>query len=132
MTRRVLLPSESEVRAVLAQLRKADGSRLVTALDLARQLGLSNSTFWRHFPEIAQEVADERRISLRIAQTAPADSPRVGEPDGALRKENAKLRDQIELAVAHIQRLTIDNEALRDQLETQTNIVKLPRGGSQR
>lgn len=132
MTRRVLLPNEPEVRAALAQLRAADESGIVTARNLARQLGLANSTFWRHFPEIAQEVADERRTTLRSAPTAPADSPNTKARDGALRKENATLRDQIEVAVAHIQRLTIDNQALRDQLEAQTHVVRFPGGGSLR
>lgn len=130
MTRRVNLPSESEVRAALAQLRAANESGIVTARDLARDVGLANSTFWRHFPEIAQEVADERRTTLRSAPTSPTGSTTNNTPDGALRKENAKLRDQIEVAVAHIQRLTIDNQALRDQLESQTHIVKFPRGGT--
>ena len=132
MTRRVLLPSESEVHSALAKLRASTGREAVTARDLARQLGLANSTFWRHFPEIAQAVADENRVASRVAQAAPANASRASDPDGALRKENATLRDQIELAVAQIQRLTIDNQALRDQLEAQTNIVKLPRGGSPR
>ncbi len=132
MTRRVLLPSESEVHAALAQLRASNENGAVSARDLAHRVGLANATFWRHFPGIAQEVADERRSTLRSATTFPADSPRTNNLDEALRKENVKLRDQVELAVAHIQRLTIDNQALRDQLEAQTNIVKLPRAGSQR
>jgi len=132
MTRRIPLPSESEVRTALAQLSAANDSGIVTARDLARQLGLANSTFWRHFSEIAQEVANENRVAFRVAQAAPEHSPRGGDPERALRKENASLRDQIELAVAHIQRLTIDNQTLRDQLEAQTNIVKLPKGGSER
>ena len=132
MTRRVPLPDELEVRATLAQLRASNESDIVTAKDLSRQLGLANSTFWRHFPEIAQEVADENRVVFRAAQATPANAPRASDPDGALRKENATLRDQIELAIAQIQRLTIDKQALRDQLEAQTNIVKLPRGGSDR
>ncbi len=132
MTRRVLLPSESEIHSALAKLRAAPGHEAVTARDLARQLGLANSTFWRHFPKIAQEVADENRVTSRAAQATPANAPRASDPNGAPRKENATLRDQIDLAVAHIQRLTIDNQALRDQLEVQANIVKLPRGDSQR
>ena len=83
-------------------------------------------------PEIAQEVADERRDSLRGTQAAFANSPTARDPNLALRKENATLRDRIELAVAQIQRLTIDNQALRDQLETQTNIAKLHRAGTPR
>ncbi len=132
MTRRVLLPSESEVHAALAQLRASNENGAVSARDLAHHVGLANATFWRHFPEIAQVVADERRASLRAAPSAPTNAPRTSDSDGALRKENASLRDQIELAVAQIQRLTIDNQALRDQLEARTNIVKLPRGGSPR
>lgn len=127
MTRRVLLPSESEVRTALAELRTSNEDGIITARNLARQLGLANSTFWRHFPEIAQAVADENRVTSRAAQAAPAKAPRASDPNGALRKENATLRDQIELAVAHIQRLTIDNQTLRDQLEIQTNIVRLPK-----
>lgn len=132
MTRRVLLPSESEVRTALAELRTSNEDGIVTARDLARQIGLANSTFWRHFPEIAQAVADENRATSRVAQAAPANAPRASDPNGSLRKENATLRDQIELAVAHIQRLTIDNQALRNQLEARSNIAKLPMGGAQR
>ncbi len=132
MTRRVLLPSESEVHAALAQLRASNENGAVSARDLAHRVGLANATFWRHFPEIAQVVADERRTALRSAPTSPLGSTTNNTTDRVLRKENATLRDQLELAVAHIQRLTIDNQALRDQLEAQTNIVKLPRAGSQR
>lgn len=130
MTRRVPLPDELEVRATLAQLRASNESDIVTAKDLSRQLGLANSTFWRHFSEIAQEVANENRAAFRVAPAALTNAPRASDPDGVLRKENAQLRDQIEVAVALIQRLTIDNRELRDHLESQTNIVKIPRGGA--
>lgn len=131
MTRRVLLPSESEVHTALAQLRAWNENGAVSAWDLAHHVGLENATFWRHFPEIAQVIADERRTALRSAPTSPVGSTANNTTDMVLRKGNVKLRDQLELAVAHIQRLTNDNQVLLDKFEAQTNIVKLPRDGAQ-
>ncbi|MET3175950.1 UNVERIFIED_ORG: uncharacterized protein YceH (UPF0502 family) [Arthrobacter sp. UYCu721] len=128
MTRRVALPTESEIRAALAELTRPDGRPSVVAL--ARSLGLANATFWRHFPEIAQEVADARRNALRSAH--PADAPATTGSDAKsaiaqLRNEKAHLRDQLEVAVAHIQRLTLENRTLREELERATKVVRIPR-----
>lgn len=43
-----------------------------------------------------------------------------------IRKENSLLRDQLKVAVAQIHRLTIENQALYDQMGNSTNVVKLP------
>lgn len=128
MTRRVLLPSETEVQSAAAQLRDASPNGFITVRDLATQLGLANSTFWRHFPGIAQSVADGRRTTVRTAQIVneDEDDARVAGAEARLRGENAKLREQLQLAVAHIQRLTLENHALRDQLESQSGVARLP------
>src|SRR5699024_375673 len=65
MTRPVQLPSEAEVRIAIEELRSATQNNTITVKQLAQQLGLTNPTFWRHFPDIAQEVADIRRAVRR-------------------------------------------------------------------
>lgn len=129
MSRRVVLPAEPEIREAIARLTAADPARPPTVVALARSLGLANATFWRHFPHIAQEVADLRRGSLR--------SPRPAEPSASadtddssavarLRGDNARLRGQLEAAVAHIQHLTLENLALREELERARKVVRIP------
>lgn len=130
MTRRVSLPTESEVRAALAELSATETKGRPTVVALARSLGLTNATFWRHFPEIAQEVADARRSGQRSDTAAGASHTGAAADGGAeiahLRTEKSRLRDQLEVAVAHIQRLTLENRALRDELERATKVVRIP------
>lgn len=125
MTRRVPLPTDAEVVAALAQLRQ-DNPAKVTVRALAEHVGLTNPTFWRHFPAIAQDLADQRRAALRAMPAEPLETARNVDVERQLRTENAALRDQIELAVAHIQRLTLENHSLRAELERDTQIVRLP------
>lgn len=127
MTRRVPLPSETQVRAKLAQIRSSDEHKNATVSGLAKQLGLANATFWRHFPQVAQEVADARRLSTAASKTLRQTDIKSADAEIALRTENARLRMQVDLAVSHIQQLTLDNRTLRDQLESRTGIVHLPK-----
>lgn len=120
------LPSETQVRAKLAQIRSSDEHKKATVSGLAKQLGLTNATFWRHFPEVAQEVADARRLSTAASRKLRQSDTKSADTDIALRTENARLRMQVDLAVSHIQQLTLDNRTLRDQLEAQKGIVHLP------
>ena len=69
MTARVQLPSEAQVRQALAELAGQPGAEQPTVLALARSLSLANGTFWRHFPDIAREVADQRRTAARLGRT---------------------------------------------------------------
>jgi hypothetical protein len=129
MSRRVVLPSESEIREALAKLSAGEPANPPTVLALARSLGLTNATFWRHFPQIAQEVADGRRNALRSA--GPADTPATGGTDAKsalaqLRNDKARLRGQLEVAIAHLQRLTLENRALREELEQAVKVVRIP------
>jgi hypothetical protein len=43
-----------------------------------------------------------------------------------LRRDNHDLPEHLELAIANIQRLTIDNQALRQALEAARNVTRLP------
>ena len=71
MTRKIDLPAEEHVRAVMARmLADADaGGPRPTVLALARKLGLTNATFWRHYHDIAAEL---RRHGAQAQQAIPA------------------------------------------------------------
>jgi hypothetical protein len=97
-------------------------------LALARRLGLSNTTSWRHYRDIATEIRHAAH-----ADTAPADGPaqRPGRT-AELRADNARLRlerdrmaGQIEAALGHLRRLAIDNARLRRDLEEARRITSL-------
>jgi hypothetical protein len=130
MTARIPLPSATEVQEALTELSAHPGSSQPTVLALARHLGLANSTFWRHFPDIARGVAENRRAA-RADQAASAheqpgdDTPAI--ENARLRRRNLELADQIEVAIAHLQRLTLENHALREELERSKAITRLPR-----
>lgn len=131
MTARVQLPSDAKVRQALAELAAQPGAGQPTVLALARSLGLANGTFWRHFPEIAREVADQRRTAARLGRTTsvqelPADNNSVSEL-ARLRRANRELTDQMEVAIAHLRQLTLENHTLREELEQSRKITRLPR-----
>ena len=131
MTARVQLPSEAQVRQTLSELAARPGAGQPTVLALARSLGLANGTFWRHFPDIAREVADQRRTAARLGRTtSPQQQPGDNNPPSELarlRRTNRELSDQIEVAIAHLQRLTLENHTLREELEDSRKITRLPR-----
>jgi hypothetical protein len=53
--------------------------------------------------------------------TAPHHSRRLQRENAQLRSTNHDMAENLELAIANIQRLTVDNHHLRQQLETTTN-----------
>jgi hypothetical protein len=95
-------------------------------LALARHLGLANTTFRRRFPDITTELTRQR-------SPAPADSdPVVASRFEKIQRENTELRrarrelaEHLELAIANIQRLTLDNHHLRQQLHAATKITHI-------
>lgn len=42
-----------------------------------------------------------------------------------LRNDKARLRGQLEVAIAHLQRLTLENRALREELERAVKVVRI-------
>lgn len=127
MTRCVTLPTDEQVRTALRQLldESATTGNRATVVELARRVGLTNPTFWRHFPAIASEL----RTSPPAASPAePAyDNTRALRDDNArLRRTNAALDEDLTAALACIQRLTLENHALRTQLEESAKVVGLP------
>jgi hypothetical protein len=115
---------------VLSRLAAEPGAGQPTVLGLARSLGLANGTFWRHFPEIAREVADQRRTAGRQDRTASGSLPpedKAPSELARLRRANRELADEIEVAIAHLRRLTLENHTLREELEHSRKITRLPR-----
>jgi AcrR family transcriptional regulator len=106
----------------------AAGGPKSSVLALARRLGLSNATFWRLFRDIATEIRHAAGDSTAppCGQNQPRD--RAGElasQNAGLRRERDRLADQLEAALGHLRRLTIDNAQLRHDLEAAHNITRL-------
>jgi transposase-like protein len=127
MSQKVPLPSPDDVRQAKASIlaeAHATGRR-PSVLALARQLGLTNATFWRHYPDIARDVANHRRAAPSPG-TDPADHlGKLEKQIAELRRANRDLTEHLDLAVANIQRLSLDNHHLRQELEAATNITRL-------
>jgi AraC-like DNA-binding protein len=125
VTRRTVLPSHDDVQLAIKRLTETTG-KPPTVLALARHLGLANTTFQRRFPDITTELTRQR-------SPAPADSdPVVASRFEKIQRENTELRrarrelaEHLELAIANIQRLTLDNHHLRQQLHAATKITHI-------
>jgi AcrR family transcriptional regulator len=133
MSRKIDLPAETHVRAVLAGMlaEAAAGGAKPSVLALARRLGLSNATFWRHFRDIATEIRPTAgdSIAQRGGQNPRRD--RAGElasQNAGLRRERDRLAGHLEAALGHLRRLTSDNAQLRRDLEATHNITRLDPG----
>ncbi len=134
MSRKINLPAEEHVRAVMAGMLAdaAAGGPRPTVLALARTLGLANATFWRHYHDIATELR-HHDAGARQAVPAPDQNQRHGQADelasqnAALRRERDHLTSQLEATLSHLRRLTIDNAELRSELETARAVTRIGR-----
>lgn len=126
MSRRIELPGREQVEATVRALSDSTSGSALTVSALAQHLNLTNSTFWRYFPDIAQSVADKRRLSLRgEAKPSPTPATRKDCPERHLRQQIDALKSQLSIAAAQVQRLTLENAALRRQLEAENTIVRI-------
>ncbi|MER6206330.1 hypothetical protein [Streptomyces sp. NPDC001642] len=95
-----------------------------SVLKLARQIGLSNTTFRRRFPDSARELG-----ALRSASVIPADGPsehdRLIARNAKLRRRNQKLASELALAVAQLPHVAMTNERLREALENASKITSI-------
>lgn len=126
MTRRVKLPSEVEV--LEARLGLSSEGVPPSVVSLAKNLGLTNATFWRHFPSIAQETADARRTARHtndLAKETKNGRRNTQDELVRLRDDNAQLRRQLGSAAAQIQLLALENRQLREQLEQALDVPTL-------
>lgn len=133
MSRRIDLPGEAHVRDVLAGMlaEAAAGGAKPSVLALARRLGLSNATFWRHFRDIATEVRHTVSISTAAGGSENLRRDRAGElasQNAGLRRDRDRLAGQLDAALGHLRRLTTDNAQLRSDLEAARRITRLDPG----
>ncbi len=127
MSRPVELPHEAQVLTAAKELlQQADETGAApSVLALARRFGLSNTTFRRHYPDVAQQIGDARRTPT------PANAVRAGTSrydalvarEAKLHRANASLTDNLKLAAAHIHRLSLENHRLRRELEDATKVT---------
>lgn len=108
MTRKIDLPPEEHVRTIIPGMLAdaAAGGPRPTVLALARNLGLANATFWRHYHDIATELR-HHAAGARQAVPAPDQSHYPGQAselasqNAALRRERDHLASQLEAALSH-------------------------------
>jgi hypothetical protein len=132
MNRRAALPTPDEVHDAITALTEAHGKPPRT-LALAKHLGLANTTFRRQFPDIAAGLR-------RIRSTEPGrEGAQDSSPYQELKQHNAKLRRDIEelavhleLAVANIQRLSLENHRLRRERDEATHVTPISRARQRR
>ncbi|MEW2272829.1 hypothetical protein GTY41_43410 [Streptomyces sp. SID685] len=87
---------------------------------------MSNTTFRRHFPDIAQEIAAVRSAPPTPgAPSEPTRYDRLVARNAKLKRRNRELTETLTLAACHIQRITLENQKLRGELEAATGIARL-------
>ncbi len=121
MTRRIVLPSHDDVQLAIKRLTE-DAGKPPTVLALARHLGLANTTFRRRFPDITTELTQQRSPAPAGADpiAAAGQFEKIQQENTELRRARRELAEHLELAIANIQRLTLDNHHLRQQLHAAT------------
>jgi DNA-binding transcriptional regulator YhcF (GntR family) len=123
------LPAEPRVRQAFTKLvdqAHHDGQR-PSVLALARQFGLTNATFRRHYPEIVRELGQIRRTpaTALTESSAATEHSKLIDRNAELRRAVQELRQDLELAAANIARLTLDNHHLRTELEQARQITNI-------
>jgi AraC-like DNA-binding protein len=125
VTRRTVLPSHDDVQLAIKRLTETTG-KPPTVLALARHLGLANTTFRRHFPDITTELTQQRSPAPAGADPVAASRfEKIQRENAELRRARCELAEHLELAIANIQRLTLDNHHLRQQLQAATKVTHI-------
>lgn len=136
MTRPAGIPAEERVQHVLDQYLTEcrDNGKRPSVLALASRLGLSNTTFRRHFPQHAKEISGTRFRPGHPdeADTQPGPYEILAARNARLRRANRTLTGNLKLAAAQIQRLGTENARLREALEASSNITHIGQPGKRR
>jgi hypothetical protein len=131
MSRAADIPAEHSVdRALeryLAECR--DNGRRPSVLALAATLGMSNTTFRRHFPGQARKISEVRREpepgSRTAANAGPSPYEQLTARNPRLRRANRVLTQNLHLAAAQVQRLALDNARLRGELQSRASVTSI-------
>lgn len=122
MTRRTALPNHEDLQLAIKQLTEATG-KPPTVLALAGRLGLANTTFRRNYPEVTADLIRQRStLPARRHDDSTTTFERLRRENARLRSTNHHLAENLELAIANIQRLTLDNH---QRLEATTSITRI-------
>ena len=131
MSRPADIPAEARVRRILDQYLTEchDNGKRPSVLALATRLGMTNTTFRRHFPQQAKEISGARssREPSVGARTRPSPCEILVARNALLRRANRILTGNLRLAAAQIQRLGMENARLREALEANSNITHIGR-----
>ncbi|WP_035803964.1 hypothetical protein [Kitasatospora mediocidica] len=136
MSRPADIPAEAHVRRVLNQYVNEchDNGTRPSVLALAAKFDLSNTTFRRHFPDLAKEVsaARSRPAPHPTAEMRPSPYEVLTTRNAKLRRANRSLTENLQFAAAQIQRLAVDNACLREALEASSKITRIGSPGRPR
>lgn len=106
-----------------------DNGRRPSVLALAATLGMSNTTFRRHFPVQARKIAGLRREPETGPRTETDNGPSPFEQltarNARLRRANRVLTQNLHLAAAQVQRLSLDNARLRGELQGRASVIPI-------
>lgn len=133
MSRAADVPAEHSVdRALeryLAECR--DNGRRPSVLGLAAKFEMSNTTFRRHFPDQVRKISGIRREpepgSRAEADTGPSPHEQLTARNAKLRRANRLLTQNLHLAAAQVQRLSLDNARLRRELQNIASVTSIDR-----
>lgn len=131
MSRAADIPAEHTVdRAVERYLGECrDNGKRPSVLGLTAKLGMSNTTFRRHFPVQARKVSELRHAPP--SESGPGDDAPASPYDqltarnARLRRANRILTQNLHLAAAQVQRLSLDNARLREALQSTASITPI-------
>lgn len=122
------LPSSARVAKALDEVLEAARSsgRQPSVLELARRVGLSNTTLRRNFPDAVSKIAAARQPQdAPTTSEGPSPNERLIARNAKLRRANQELTATMKLAVAQIHRLSVENHRLRAELEAATAVTHL-------
>lgn len=127
------MPGNDDVHAALTQMRAeaADGGPEPSVLALARRLQMANTTFRRNYPTVVAELT-RPAAARQHPETAVSRYQELLQATTQLRSDNRQMRHDLDTAAAVIQRLTLENHQLRQQLEHTANVTRImpePRRG---
>ena len=104
-----------------------DSGKRPSVLALAARLGMSNTTFRRHFPQQAKEISAARSgcEPSTAGRAQPGRYEILVARNAKLRRANRILTGNLRLAAAQVQRLSIENARLREALESSSNVSRI-------
>jgi predicted Zn-dependent peptidase len=123
------LPADDDVRLAMHQVlaEAATSRRHATITAVERQLDITHPTFYRNYPHLISwfkaQASAQQPAQLAAASTSTSTS--ADSTLARLRRENEDLRRTVNIYAEAIRQLTVDNDNLASELETQAAIPRL-------